>query len=93
MRLVSKPHSIRKTFAVQITVQINTIRSLTYINMQFDNLKMHFIFNMKVLNKETIFTSLPETGVNLIKILPLEFTIVAIFSESENNSCTCKLQV
>ena len=61
--------------------------------MQFDNLKMHFIFNMKVLNEETIFTSLPETGVNLIKILPLEFTIVAIFSESENNSYTCKLQV
>ena len=34
------------------------------MNMQFDNLKMQFIFNMKVLNKETIFTSLLETGVN-----------------------------
>ena len=31
------------------------------MNMQFDNLKTPYIFNMKVLNKETIFTSLLET--------------------------------
>ena len=49
------------------------------MNMQFDNLKTHYIFNMKVLNKETVFMSLLETGVNLIKLLPLEFTIVATF--------------
>ena len=49
--------------------------------MQFDNLKTRYIFNMKVLNKKTIFTSLLETGVNLIKLLQLECTIfiVAIF--------------
>ena len=34
-----------------------------------------------------------NTGVNVIKVLHLYFTRVAIVSLSENNSCTCKLQV
>ena len=33
------------------------------------------------------------TGVNVIKVLHLYFTRVAIVSLAENNSCTCKLQV
>ena len=32
-------------------------------------------------------------GVNVIKVLHLYFTRVAIVSLTENNSCTCKLQV
>ena len=32
-------------------------------------------------------------GVNVIKVLHLYFTRVAIVSLAENNSCTCKLQV
>ena len=32
-------------------------------------------------------------GVNVIKVLHLYFTRVAIVSFAENNSCTCKLQV
>ena len=37
--------------------------------------------------------SFPRTGVNVIKVLHLYFTRVAIVSLAENNSCTCKLQV
>ena len=34
-----------------------------------------------------------RTGVNLIKLLHVYFTSVAIVLKSENNSCTCKLHV
>ena len=34
-----------------------------------------------------------KPGVNVIKVLHLYFTRVAIVSLAENNSCTCKLQV
>ena len=34
-----------------------------------------------------------KSGVNVIKVLHLYFTRVAIVSLAENNSCTCKLQV
>ena len=34
-----------------------------------------------------------EAGANVIKVLHLYFTRVAIVSLAENNSCTCKLQV
>ena len=33
-----------------------------------------------------------EPGINVIKVLHLYFTRVAIVSLAENNSCTCKLQ-
>ena len=33
------------------------------------------------------------TGVNFIKVLHLYFTRVAIVCLTENNNCTCKLQV
>ena len=34
-----------------------------------------------------------KPGVNVIQVLHLYFTRVAIVSLAENNSCTCKLQV
>ena len=46
--------------------------------------------NMAVLSRECNQRIL---GVNVIKVLHLYFTRVAIVSLAENNSCTCKLQV
>ena len=39
------------------------------------------------------FEKIVNPGVNVIKVLHLYFTRVAIVSLAENNSCTCKLQV
>ena len=40
-----------------------------------------------------IIYNMRSSGVNVIKVLQLYFTRVAIVSLAENNNCTCKLQV